>query len=208
MMKLGKLTVSAGFIFLLAALYYFDQQGVLPWFLLACAVHEAAHWLALRLAGGQIQALRLTAVGAEMKIQDRALLSYPAELLAVLAGPAANLLLAIGAAQAGRLLELVPLYTLSGVSFVLSLFNLLPAVPLDGGRAVFLLLSWMGLPWLAERVERTLSLVTAAAVTAAGGALLYCGGGFTLLIVGFWLLAGTLGRYGKKSCQPRCLGIE
>ncbi|MDD4716332.1 MAG: M50 family metallopeptidase [Oscillospiraceae bacterium] len=207
-MKIGKFNVSAGFVCLIAALYYFDRQQILIWFLLACMVHEAGHWSAIRFSGGQVDSMRLTAAGAEMIFENHIILPYYAELLTVLAGPTANLLLAVAAGKAARLSGADPLYTLAGISTALALFNLLPAFPLDGGQAVFLLISWMGFPICAGRVLNVLSLLTAAAVTAAGGFLFYFCGNFTLLLVGAWLLSRTLGLLGKNSCQHSRLGIE
>ncbi len=60
----------------------------------ASTVHELGHWLVLRLLGARIQAFRLTALGAELTANSGRL-SYGRELLAVLAGPGANLAAAL-----------------------------------------------------------------------------------------------------------------
>ena len=104
----------------------------------AALLHEGAHWAALRLLGSGGVRLRLSPFGAVMET-DGLRLSYAGELAAVLAGPAANLLW-------GLLLPVVlpgPLGTAAaGANWVLGLFNLMPAPPLDGWRAVQLLLCW------------------------------------------------------------------
>ena len=69
--------------------------------LLAAAVHELGHYLALRLQGVPVTGLRLSPWGAVMDCRrDR--LSYGGELLALLAGPGANLALSAALCLAPR----------------------------------------------------------------------------------------------------------
>ena len=88
-------------------------------------VHELGHFLMLRILGARIRDLRLEMLGMVMET-DTSRLSYPKELAAALAGPAANLLFAV--LLAGREKSLV----LVGANLSLCLFNLLPIPPLDG----------------------------------------------------------------------------
>lgn len=133
-MRWEKGEVSPGFLFLWALFFFLDQDGVAPWALAACAVHELAHVACLHLAGGTIKYLRFTAFGAEIEGQSGMRLSYGGELLSVLAGPGSNLLLAFLSARAGE-----RWYLFSGLNLSLGLFNLLPVPGLDGGRALRLL---------------------------------------------------------------------
>ena len=123
--------------------------------LLVSMVHELGHFLMLRILGARIRGLRLEMLGMVMET-DTSRLSYPKELAAALAGPAANLLFA--ALLAGRERSLV----LVGANLSLCLFNLLPIPPLDGGRAAALCLLWLRGPdrgeVLAERLGRVCSL--------------------------------------------------
>lgn len=128
------ISVSPGFFLLWALLIFFDGEGVAPWAVLACGLHEVAHVLAFRAAGGRISLLRLTMFGAELAGEDRAGLSYGGELLAVLAGPGINLLLAMVGARGGE-----RYYLFAGLNLCLGLFNLLPLPGLDGGRAIGIL---------------------------------------------------------------------
>ena len=99
MLRWRRVEISGGALLMLAALYYLDGQGVLPLALLACALHEAGHWLATRALGGRITALRLTCVGAEMRLSARYPLGYAGQCIAALAGPCANLAAAWAAAR-------------------------------------------------------------------------------------------------------------
>ena len=58
-MRLGRVEVSAGCLLLLAWLHYWDTQGVVALGLLACLLHELAHYGALRLAGAGVRRVRL-----------------------------------------------------------------------------------------------------------------------------------------------------
>ena len=186
MLRWRRVEVSGGALLLLAALYYLDGQGVVLPALLACALHEGGHWLAIRALGGRVSALRLTCVGAEMRLSARFPLGWGAQLIAALAGPCANLLAAWAAARTGT----EGGYCFAGLNLALALFNLLPAAPLDGGRALGCALA---LTAGRERAGRMLS-----ALSAALGAGLTCGalvlavqgrGNLTLLLTALWLLA-------------------
>ena len=64
-----------------------------------------------------------------------------------------------------------PLYLLAGAQAVLGCFNLLPILPLDGGRMLWLALCWGTDPFLADRVTQAVSLAAAGLLTVAGAAL-------------------------------------
>lgn len=181
-----RLRVSPGFLVLLALLFYLDEGlGLLGWSLLACALHELGHIAAILFMGGRVRWLRLTAVGAELGLDERRPFSYGQEAAAALAGPAASLLTAWLAAQSG-------LFLLAGLSLGQGLFNLLPLTPLDGGRCLLSILSaWAG----EERADRVMSVVSAALtglLVGAGLILVKQFGNLTLLITAVWLGAGAL----------------
>lgn len=118
--------VTPGF-WLLCGLGWLIDPAVLLWTLPAAALHELGHLAALWLVGGHVAGLRLSALGAELRLAGP--LSYRQELPAALAGPLTSVAAALLAAGAGW-------YLFAGVSLALGLFNLLPVYPLDGGRAV------------------------------------------------------------------------
>ena len=90
-------------------------------------MHEAGHAAVLALSGGRLRRLTLTACGAVMQA------ALPADRYAraavSLAGPLAGFLLTLAAHSLGA-------YRLAGASALLSLFNLIPLPPLDGGMAL------------------------------------------------------------------------
>lgn len=83
---------TGGFFLLAAWLNYLDRDRIVPLVMAACLLHELGHYLAIRLLGGDVKLIRLTAVGAEMVLSRP--LSYGREGAAALAGPLVNLMLA------------------------------------------------------------------------------------------------------------------
>jgi len=85
----------------------------------------------------------------------------------------------------------------AGLSLGQGLFNLLPILPLDGGRALGLLLTSLGGEDSAGHVMRVLSAVLSGALLGGGLVLLRVFGNPTLLVTAAWLTAGQL-RISKK----------
>lgn len=186
-----KVEVSPGFLLLLGALFWLDEGvGLLPWGLAACAVHELGHIAAAAALGGRIEGLSLTVVGAELRIGYEVPLTYGRDSLVALAGPAANLLWGVLALALHWKLA-------AALTLAVGAFNLLPIMPLDGGRVVYgLLAGRLDIDW-AERLMTALSgclvglLIGVGAVAAAQFA------NVTLLLTALWLLAGVLRRGGE-----------
>lgn len=86
-------------------------------------------------------------------------------------GPMSNLLLAAALGLLGRWWE--PMYLFAGAQLVLGAFNLLPALPLDGGRILWLALAWLTEPYTAQRVLSAVSLAVSLALLLGGGGLIW-----------------------------------
>ena len=163
--------VSPGFCLLALWFGYINGWCLLGTVLGAAALHEVGHWLVLRLAGGKATALRIGVLGAVMET-DSSRLSYPRELAVVLAGPAVNL-------AAAFLLSRWGAATAAGAHLALAAVNLLPLWPLDGGRALTLLLCWWLGPgagnravgWIGGAAAMLLALALLYVVWATGGSL-------------------------------------
>lgn len=191
MLHHGKVECSGGFLLVAALLFYLDRENLLPWIAAAAALHELGHYVAVRLTGGRVQRLHLSLTGADMKLDPRHPISYGGGLAVLLAGPASNLLLALLCIQLGRGWD--TLYVLAGLSLSLGCFNLMPIYPLDGGRALLLILTAFLPPHWAQRVAWGCSMLLVSILLAAGGSLLYQGGDNpTLLCMALWLLSGLL----------------
>jgi len=184
--------VSGGFLLFLSILLFLDSGYLLAHFLTACLFHELGHFAALRIIGGRVRAVYLRATGAEMELWNPNELSYPEEIAAVLAGPAAGIALSALAARMAYSSGWEELYILSGVSLALSVFNLLPVRVLDGGQSIYLLLCWLMGPVRAESVSYLLSLLAASLLTAAGMLIFAAGGGGALFFASVFLLYQSL----------------
>ena len=176
MLPRPRFRVSGGFVLLTAWFALVNGWRLLAIVLSAAAVHEAGHWLVLRCLGGRAGGLQISTLGAVLETE--CVLSYAGELATVLAGPASNLL----AAMVLTVLDRGSWSTAAGAQLVLCAFNLLPIRPLDGGRALELLVSWLAGPAAGEWAARCLGTATAAALAAFLAFLMWRGGG------NLWLL--------------------
>lgn len=176
----GYLQVSPGFCLLVT--WFGAVNG---WYLLvvvlgAALIHELGHWAVLRLLGAEIHEVRVSILGAAMKI-DSTRLTYGRELAATLAGPAANFLAAL-------VLTTLKEEMVAGAHLALGIFNLLPIRPLDGGRAMYLTATWIFGPEAGERLTRRASILTA--------------GGVVILLM--WLMGAT---EGSLWLTPAAVGL-
>ncbi len=112
-------------------------------FVVLLFIHEMGHVIALRREGIKASAPMfipfLGALITSKSLGDNAL----AEARVGLAGPILGSLGALVVAVAGALLHSDLLLALAYVGFFINLFNLLPVVPLDGGRAMAAMAPWM-----------------------------------------------------------------
>ena len=113
----------AALFFLALMLLIFPLQWVAG-LLVAIAIHEMGHYLAIRLLGGRIHSIRIGVWGMVMETSS---LSWMEEFAAALAGPVCGLVLML-------LCRKVP--EIAICAGIQSVYNLLPVYPLDGGRAL------------------------------------------------------------------------
>ena len=172
--------------FLLLLVWFWEAAGgaALGMILFAAVVHEGGHLAALRLLRAPGTALRLSPLGAVIHAEDLRL-SYPGELFAVLSGPCANILCGAVLTHLSRVYP--PAASAAGAHWVLGIFNLLPAMPLDGWRGLQLLLCWMIGPAAGERIAGAAG-VLAALLLSVGIVLLIIFSGGNL-----WLLPSAAG---------------
>ncbi|MCD8001664.1 MAG: M50 family metallopeptidase [Oscillospiraceae bacterium] len=173
-MGLIRWQVSAGGALLFALLYFFDPSGLVAALLPAALAHELGHAAALSLGGARLRRLRMGVFGLELDYAGY--LSDGWLLFSAAAGPGAGLIYAavLRAVGTGDFCT-----RSAAVSLGLSLFNLLPVLPLDGGRMLAALTD--------ARFAQALSRV-AALILAVGGALIFAGFRTpALLVTGIWL---------------------
>ena len=162
------------------------MERALTLLLAAALAHEAGHLLVFRLLGCPVRALKwegrglcLVCGAPETPLED---------CLAALAGPAAGLVYALGAARLARSLWPDWLYLTAGCSLLLSLFNLLPMAPLDGGRILQALAGRFLGEVRAARLCRAAGLLCLLLIGGAGLWLAARGYGLSLAAAALWLL--------------------
>lgn len=131
--------------------------GVLGVSMVSIMLHEASHAAVATLFGAPPEEMEITPLGALMRLEDEAALPVGRRLLVLAAGPAASLGLCWAAmaltrwgvlpVETGRLMFCCNVLLLCG--------NLLPVLPLDGGRMLALL---FGLRLRQETVRRVMRI--------------------------------------------------
>ena len=158
-MNTVRFRISAGAMLLFALAYYFDSSGLFSAVVPAALAHELGHIAALRLCARRLTRIEISLTGVAMDYAPQ--IEGVRAAVCILSGPGSGLLYALAAHSVGG-----AFWQMSGAaSLLLSAFNLLPVLPLDGGRIVALLLP--------ERQTRMVSLAAA---------LLILGGGILLAI--------------------------
>lgn len=180
--------ISPAALLLAALAYFFDASGLVSAIVPAALVHELGHLLALRLCHRRLSRVRVGLGGAELDYVPQ--LEGAQAILCFAAGPAAGGLYTLCACMQNG-----DFWAVSGAaSFLLTVFNLLPILPLDGGRMLAVLV----MPGAARRV----SLLTSAALFVGGICLAAEYRSAALLLAGLWLMVC------NASCIFRGRGIE
>lgn len=140
--------------------------------LISIILHEGAHLVTAHCLGVSIPKLRVTPFGGAMAMENPYGLS-PLRLATVAAaGPLANLLMLIAAGALAHWRMIGPGFALSlmQTNLVLLTFNLLPALPMDGGRIAYALLSLKCKPEKALSFGIWMGRIVAAALLCASAA--------------------------------------
>lgn len=151
------------------------QRGIAPWLLgllsalglvLSVLIHELAHALTARRYGVEIKEIRLWILGGVA--QFKAMPQQPrAEAVVAIMGPVTSAVLGVllwwlaGLLGAGAGAGLVVISYLAAVNVVLAVFNLLPALPMDGGRVLRSLLATRTSHLRATRIAASVSQIIA-----------------------------------------------
>ncbi|MCL2408936.1 MAG: site-2 protease family protein [Oscillospiraceae bacterium] len=183
-----KFSISVGAAVFIVAFFAVGDARLLLLIFIAAGGHELGHYAALRFCGGRVSELRLGITGVSMRHQHST--AYADEILIASGGPMASAVLSSISAIAARLTQADITYQLAGMSLLLCLFNLLPVLPLDGGRILYAAISSRSAnPTIADRVTCVTSCaVIFFALTAGAYVLVVTGTNFTLLITAGWML--------------------
>lgn len=201
-MKLGKaggltLIIRPSAYLALALAVWLDCLGAWLTISLILAAHEAAHTLAARLAGCRVESLEWSALGGRAHLTCVQRLSPGREALIAAAGPAANVLLLMAALTAAHFFPTLANGGQVGDFVIKNLMlggiNLLPAMPLDGGRMLRAALCAMCGPARASRVAAWVGFALSAGLL---GLFIWAGlegvWNFLLLFLAVFTAAGAL----------------
>ena len=172
------------YIYFVLLLFLIPAQWLLAW-LIALSVHEFCHWAAVKISGGVIYELTVGIGGIKMQSSP---LSDPKRFFCVLSGPIGGFFLV----PARHWLPRTAL-----CSWVLSIYNLLPFMFLDGGKALEILL---GAPIAVVLEKMLLLLLSVAAIYAMF--VLNLGILPVAVIAGLWL------KSRKTPCKPRICKVQ
>ena len=164
----------------------------------AVVLHELGHAAVAKRYGVRTSEIVLYPIGGVARIES--IPGGKAELLISLAGPAVNAFLAVAlfAVLVATGAPVLPpdshpplvtggiLQRLMEANFILALFNLIPAFPMDGGRILRALLSMQMTPERATKVAATVG--QGLAVVLGGAGLLY--GNFVLIFIAMFVFLG------------------
>lgn len=170
--------------------------------MLSILLHESAHAIVSACFGKPPQEVEITPMGALMRLEDDEALPLLPRLLTLLAGPAMTLglcALALWMTQRGWMsAALGRLVFINNAAMLL--VNLLPALPLDGGRLLALLLSRLLPPRQVGRIMRGIGTALGIACILLNLWISWRSGGWNLSLasVGCFLMysaaAGTVSR--------------
>ncbi len=175
----------------------FNGQGLFT----GCAVasvllHEGAHAIVAALMGHPPSEMELTPLGALMRMDDETAIPLVKRIPVILAGPVMSLLIAFLSVLISRReafpLEVGRALFLSNLALVL--VNLLPALPLDGGRLLMALLGRIISPKAAAKTMKVLGTIIGLICIGVNlWWLMRIGGGISLACAGCFLIYSASG---------------
>jgi stage IV sporulation protein FB len=192
---MNKFSLHPLFLFVAAVSLWFGYWFEFIVMFAVVVLHECGHWWAAHWYGWQVQKIRILPFGGELIVARQRLVSVREEIVVALAGPLVNVLLiafALFFNWCGLIAEPYSAYFIQA-NVIIGLFNLLPILPLDGGKVL------LACCLMLTRYKRAMFIVTNISLMAACTLLLLSvsainlsGIRFDLLIVSLFLLYANL----------------
>ena len=133
---------------------YIDPSGLVLFGFLASCIHEAGHISAALLLECPPMELTFSCFGMRMVTKPSVDSSLLQDVIITLAGPLTNM----AASTVLYFLSVNPLY--SHIHLAIGILNLLPIVPLDGGRVIAILCERYSCPKRQKHLEKAMFIVT------------------------------------------------
>lgn len=187
-LSVGKTRLEVGFSFaaVMTVMLMLDSSGGCAVGLAACILHECGHLVCMLIFRERPRRIRLSFYGMCIETSGAAM-SAAQEIVTALGGPLINLAAALMlrcASQAdGDALKRAAL-----INLAVGLFNLLPCLPLDAGRALFVIFSEGFGELRARKIMNRATLCLLVPLTVVGVIVfLRCNRNFTLLAVSLYI---------------------
>lgn len=165
------------------------SDGVLLVFV-AALIHETAHIVAFLAYGERIEKIRLMPFGVSVSLRSAADVTCRKEIFAALAGIAANLAVGVISFLLRKTENILGADFFAACNFALAFINLVPVLPLDGGRALYFFLLKKSTPLAARRVSIIVSFVFLVPLSVCAVVLVVkTGYNFSLLMICAYLFA-------------------
>ena len=187
--QLGKISFELSFplVALMTAVIIFDTSMSVIICFADLIAHEAGHLLALRHFGSYTQKIKLTLFDIAIIDRKKSTLSDKAEIIITLAGVTVNFILA-GISYFFTPNPYIEIFF--NTNLTLGLFNSLPIDSLDGGQALFILLSRKFSPFTSMKILDIISFIIHIPVAVMVFlVLLQSKYNFTLLLTALYLIA-------------------
>lgn len=186
MERLSRAELSAGAALITVLLCCFWNTRLILAFMLSAAIHESGHIFALALTGGEIKHIRADPRG--LCILYRGGAGTAKNIITAAAGPLAGFVGAALCSFSGEVYGSRFLDIAAGAGVLLTGFNLLPIMPLDGGMILRYVLIYALGEDRGKRISGRISLVFCVLFLILGIYITVKGGGIAVLTAAIWLL--------------------
>lgn len=188
--RIGQISVRVSFLFfaVLTLACVTDNSEIAFSSLICAMLHEGGHIAALFFFGSAPNEIHFGIFGVRIQHNNYMLPDY-AQMVVVLCGPLLNLALFAVMLAASLFLQSRILLMLCAVNLIMGVFNLMPILPLDGGRALKIVLERFFSEARAQRIMCVICAVMISGLIVAGIFLvLKTGVNISLLVTGIYLL--------------------
>ncbi|PAB61366.1 M50 family metallopeptidase [Anaeromicrobium sediminis] len=131
-MKFFGVKINMAFILMLLIFFVFGYFEEIILAFIAVFIHELFHTIMARLLGYNIESIEIFPFGGVAKLKETIALEPRDEILIAISGPLINLIIAFIGVNYKILINEFFIYSNLGIG----IFNLIPILPLDGGRII------------------------------------------------------------------------
>lgn len=185
--KIGKIEIHIWFVLLFAVGLFFDFFQTLVIAYGVTVIHECAHILVAKICNVEIDGVEILPFGITMRVAQSCITDTWDEIKIALAGPLSNFLIVyfVYGFYNGAYKDYIIL-----TSMAMGVFNLLPALPLDGGRIMRAFMVRIFGHIRAATFAISVTNVMGVLIAVSGLYVIYATGfNFSFLIIGAFLIA-------------------